>query len=317
MFRISIWIALKDALNDLSGVALKYLQPLTPEAHSAYHAKGCFCSCADRVDWKQTFALADTAVRPDRARVLSRTLTRGGEAELKIWIPWVGTNGAARDIQFSFSVFQEDFPHFVIREACLLFWWLFFFQWRSRQRLLSALNLKYCGKLLGKMLELFFFYFFPLALVFFQCGISMGNTLPFFFLSPLPLENSLCVKDLCPLIPLLKITFMYIQVSDNSPVLNILDSLLISVVWNLMMFPKVQWNILNRDSMLFFFPLLLEKWACDKRSWTRSEEIHSVPRSTTDSLHSNGHIITSLISTSNSSCHRVTVVINDTQHFGR
>lgn len=193
----------------------------------------------------------------------------------------------------------------------------FFFQWRSRQRLLSALNLKYCGKLLGKMLELFFFYFFPLALVFFQCGISMGNTLPFFFLSPLPLENSLCVKDLCPLIPLLKITFMYIQVSDNSPVLNILDSLLISVVWNLMMFPKVQWNILNRDSMLFFFPLLLEKWACDKRSWTRSEEIHSVPRSTTDSLHSNGHIITSLISTSNSSCHRVTVVINDTQHFGR
>lgn len=126
MFRISIWIALKDALNDLSGVALKYLQPLTPEAHSAYHAKGCFCSCADRVDWKQTFALADTAVRPDRARVLSRTLTRGGEAELKIWIPWVGTNGAARDIQFSFSVFQEDFPHFVIREACLLFWWLFF-----------------------------------------------------------------------------------------------------------------------------------------------------------------------------------------------
>lgn len=133
----------------------------------------------------------------------------------------------------------------------------FFFQWRSRQRLLSALNLKYCGKLLGKMLELFFFYFFPLALVFFQCGISMGNTLPFFFLSPLPLENSLCVKDLCPLIPLLKITFMYIQVSDNSPVLNILDSLLISVVWNLMMFPKVQWNILNRDSMLFFFPSFL------------------------------------------------------------
>lgn len=68
--------------------------------------------------------------------------------------------GAARDIKFPFSVFKMPFNNLSLKKH--VYYSDNFFSGKINS-LLSALNLEYCGKLIGemkKLLELFFIFFF-------------------------------------------------------------------------------------------------------------------------------------------------------------
>lgn len=68
--------------------------------------------------------------------------------------------GAARDIKFPFSVFKMPFNNLSLKKHVCYFDNFFS---RKINSLLSALNLEYCGKLIGemkKLLDFFFYYFF-------------------------------------------------------------------------------------------------------------------------------------------------------------
>lgn len=118
---VNIWIPLKDALNKLSGVSLKYVQPLCLWLILLTVQRGVFAPVQTGL----------TESRPLPWQILqyslavpecSSVLTHGGEAELKIWIPWVRKMELPKTSSSHFLFFQEAFPLFVIKEACLLFW---------------------------------------------------------------------------------------------------------------------------------------------------------------------------------------------------